>query len=41
LAIIAMPEGLNIDGQGLITWNALRHAMWQAQRREEDTDASR
>ena len=38
LAIIAMPEGLNIDGQGLI---ALRHAMWQAQRREEDTDASR
>ena len=41
LAIIAMPEGLNIDGQGLITWNALRHAMWQAQRREEDSDASR
>ena len=41
LAIIAKPEGLNIDGQGLITRNALRHAMWQAQRREEDTDASR
>jgi hypothetical protein len=38
LAIIAMPEGLNIDGQGLITWNALRHAMWQAQRREEGAE---
>lgn len=41
LAIIAMPEGLNIDGQGLITWEALRQAKLQAQRNEEDCDASR
>ena len=41
LAIMATAEGLNIDGQGLITWNALRHAMMQAQRQEEESDASR
>lgn len=41
LAIVATVEGLNIDGQGLITWNALRHAMLQAQRREEDDNAAR
>ena len=41
LAIVATVEGLNIDGQGLITWNALRHAMLQAQRREDDDNAAR
>ena len=41
LAIMATVEGLNIDGQGLITWNALRHAMLQARRQEEESDASR
>ena len=40
LAIVAMPDGLSIDGQGLITWNALRHAMGQAQRQEENADGN-
>jgi hypothetical protein len=35
LAVIAEVEGLNIDGQGIISWEALRLAKIQVQRREE------